>query len=74
VESRANNEDRRRSTPPECPLEDSLEDRGSLALRTVGVRVRRPVAALIVIGIALTLILWLHAADTATRFRTCCCW
>lgn len=41
---------------------------GSLALQTVGVRVRRPVSAVIVTALAFVLILWLHAADTATRF------
>ena len=42
---------------------------GSLALQTIGVRVRRPVSAVIVTTAALALILWLHAADTATRFQ-----
>jgi NCS1 family nucleobase:cation symporter-1 len=42
---------------------------GSLALQTVGVRVRRPVSALIVAGLAFALILWLHAAHTAGRFQ-----
>jgi NCS1 family nucleobase:cation symporter-1 len=42
---------------------------GSLALQTVGVRVRRPVSALIVAALAYPLILWLNAADTATRFQ-----
>jgi nucleobase:cation symporter-1, NCS1 family len=32
------------------------------------VRVRRPVSAIIVTALAFGLILWLHAADTATRF------
>lgn len=41
---------------------------GSLALQTVGVRVRRPVSAVIVTVLAFGLILWLHAADTAVRF------
>ncbi len=41
---------------------------GSLALQTIGVRVRRPVSAIIVTALAFGLILWLHAADTATRF------
>ena len=41
---------------------------GSLALQTIGVRVRRPVSAVIVTVLAFFLILWLHAADTATRF------
>ncbi len=42
---------------------------GSLALQTMGVRVRRPVSAIIVTVPAFALILWLHAADTATRFQ-----
>ena len=42
---------------------------GSLALQTIGVRVRRPVSAVIVTVLAFFLILWLHAADTATRFQ-----
>jgi NCS1 family nucleobase:cation symporter-1 len=42
---------------------------GSLALQTIGVRVRRPVSALVVTTLAFALILWLHAADTATRFQ-----
>ena len=42
---------------------------GSLALQTIGVRVRRPVSAVIVTVFAFALILWLHAADTATRFQ-----
>jgi nucleobase:cation symporter-1, NCS1 family len=41
---------------------------GSLALQTIGVRVRRPISAVIVTVLAFALILWLHAADTATRF------
>jgi len=41
---------------------------GSLALQTIGVRVRRPVSAVIVTAVAFGLILWLNAADTATRF------
>ena len=42
---------------------------GSLALQTIGVRVRRPISAVIVTVLAFALILWLHAADTATRFQ-----
>ena len=42
---------------------------GSLALQTIGVRVRRPFSAVIVTALAFALILWLHAADTATRFQ-----
>ena len=41
---------------------------GSLALQTIGVRVRRPVSAVIVTALAFALILWLNAADTSTRF------
>ena len=41
---------------------------GSLALQTLGVRVRRPVSALVVTTLAFGLILWLHTGDTATRF------
>jgi NCS1 family nucleobase:cation symporter-1 len=41
---------------------------GSLALQTIGVRVRRPVSAVIVTALAFALILWLNAAETATRF------
>jgi nucleobase:cation symporter-1, NCS1 family len=42
---------------------------GSLALQTIGVRVRRPLSAVVVTVIAFALILWLHAADTTTRFQ-----
>jgi NCS1 family nucleobase:cation symporter-1 len=42
---------------------------GSLALQTIGVRVRRPVSAVIVTLLAFPLILWLNASDTATRFQ-----
>nr|WP_308214617.1 cytosine permease [[Mycobacterium] manitobense] len=42
---------------------------GSLALQTLGVRVRRPVSAVIVAALAFALILWLHAAHTASRFQ-----
>lgn len=41
---------------------------GSLALQTLGVRVRRPVSAVVVTVLAFALTLWLHGADTATRF------
>ena len=40
-----------------------------LALQTIGVRVRRPVSAVIVTVLAFALVLWLHAANTATRFQ-----
>ena len=42
---------------------------GSLALQTVGVRVRRPISAVVVAVIAFALIMWLHAGDLATRFQ-----
>lgn len=42
---------------------------GSLALQTIGVRVRRPLSAVVVTVAAFVLILWLHAADTASRFQ-----
>jgi len=42
---------------------------GSLALQTIGVRVRRPVSAVIVAALAYPLILWLNGANTATRFQ-----
>ena len=42
---------------------------GSLALQTVGVRIRRPVSAAIVAVMAFGLIMWLHAGDLAARFQ-----
>jgi NCS1 family nucleobase:cation symporter-1 len=42
---------------------------GSLALQTVGVRVRRPVSAVVVVIIAFALIMWLHSGDLAARFQ-----
>lgn len=42
---------------------------GSLALQTVGVRVRRPVSAVVVVVIAFALIMWLHSGDLAARFQ-----
>jgi nucleobase:cation symporter-1, NCS1 family len=42
---------------------------GSLALQTIGVRVRRPVSAVIVTVLAFPLILWLHGGDIASRFQ-----
>jgi nucleobase:cation symporter-1, NCS1 family len=42
---------------------------GSLALQTIGVKVRRPVSALIVAALAYPLILWLNDVDTASRFQ-----
>ena len=47
---------------------------GSLALQTIGVRLRRPVSAVIVTVLAFALILWLHAGDERHVFRMCCCW
>ncbi len=40
---------------------------GSLALQTLGVRVRRPVSAVVVTVLAFALIIWLHAGDAGTR-------
>ncbi len=42
---------------------------GSLALQTVGVRVRRPVSAVVVVVMAFALIMWLHSGDMAGRFQ-----
>jgi nucleobase:cation symporter-1, NCS1 family len=42
---------------------------GSLALQTVGVRLRRPVAAGVVTIMAFLLILWLHHGDVAAKFE-----
>jgi len=42
---------------------------GSLALQTLGVRLRRPLSSVVVTVLAFGLILWLHAADTAARFQ-----
>jgi NCS1 family nucleobase:cation symporter-1 len=42
---------------------------GSLALQTIGVKVRRPVSAIVVTVIAFALILWLHGGETASRFE-----
>ena len=42
---------------------------GSLALQTIGVRVRRPISAVVVTVAAFALILWLHAGETASRFE-----
>lgn len=41
---------------------------GSLALQTLGVRVRRPLSSVLVTVLAGALILWLHAANTSERF------
>ncbi len=42
---------------------------GSLALQTMGVRVRRPLSAVVVTALAFMLIMWLHAGDTVSRFQ-----
>jgi NCS1 family nucleobase:cation symporter-1 len=42
---------------------------GSLALQTLGLRVRRPLSSVVVTVLAFGLILWLHAADSAERFQ-----
>ena len=42
---------------------------GSLALQTLGLRIRRPLSSIVITVMAFGLILWLHAADTATRFQ-----
>ncbi|GAS95982.1 cytosine permease [Mycolicibacterium canariasense] len=42
---------------------------GSLALQTLGVRMRRPYSAALVTVVAFALILWLHGGNTATRFQ-----
>jgi NCS1 family nucleobase:cation symporter-1 len=42
---------------------------GSLAMQTLGVRVRRPLSSVVVTVMAFGLILWLHSADTAARFQ-----
>ncbi|WP_328607055.1 cytosine permease [Amycolatopsis sp. NBC_00345] len=42
---------------------------GSLALQTVGVRLRRPVSAVLVTVFAFALILWMHSGDLASKFE-----
>jgi NCS1 family nucleobase:cation symporter-1 len=42
---------------------------GSLALQTVGIRLRRPVSACVVTVAAFALILWLHNGNMATKFE-----
>jgi NCS1 family nucleobase:cation symporter-1 len=42
---------------------------GSLALQTVGVRLRRPVSACVVTVLAFVLILWLHHGNVAAKFQ-----
>jgi NCS1 family nucleobase:cation symporter-1 len=41
---------------------------GSLALQTVGVRLRRPVSACVVTVVAFFLILWIHHGNVASKF------
>ena len=42
---------------------------GSLAMQTIGVKVRRPVSAALVSVIAFGLIMWLHAGNLTERFQ-----
>ncbi|QRP44654.1 cytosine permease [Amycolatopsis sp. FDAARGOS 1241] len=42
---------------------------GSLALQTVGVRLRRPVSAVVVTVLAFALILWMHSGDLSAKFE-----
>lgn len=42
---------------------------GSLALQTVGVKLRRPVSAVVVTVIAFALILWMHSGDLSSKFE-----
>jgi NCS1 family nucleobase:cation symporter-1 len=42
---------------------------GSLALQTVGVRLRRPVSAVVVTVVAFALILWMHGGELAAKFQ-----
>ncbi|MGW7537263.1 purine-cytosine permease family protein [Amycolatopsis sp. NPDC054798] len=42
---------------------------GSLALQTVGVRVKRPISAVVVTVLAFALILWMHSGDLAAKFQ-----
>lgn len=42
---------------------------GSLALQTLGVRVRRPLSSVVVTVLAFALVWWLHGGDTAARFQ-----
>jgi NCS1 family nucleobase:cation symporter-1 len=42
---------------------------GSLALQTVGVKVRRPISACVVTVAAFALILWIHNGDVASKFE-----
>jgi nucleobase:cation symporter-1, NCS1 family len=42
---------------------------GSLAFQALGVRLRRPVTAALVVVVAFAAILWIQAGDTASRFQ-----
>lgn len=42
---------------------------GSLALQTAGVRIPRPLSAAVAAVLAFALVLWMHAADTTSRFE-----
>jgi NCS1 family nucleobase:cation symporter-1 len=42
---------------------------GSLALQTVGVKLRRPVSAVMVTVLAFALILWMHSGDLSSKFQ-----
>jgi nucleobase:cation symporter-1, NCS1 family len=42
---------------------------GSLALQTIGVRLRRPVSAVVVTVVAFALILWMHGGELASKFE-----
>jgi NCS1 family nucleobase:cation symporter-1 len=42
---------------------------GSLALQTVGVRLRRPVSAVVVTVLAFALILWMHSGELSAKFQ-----
>jgi NCS1 family nucleobase:cation symporter-1 len=42
---------------------------GSLALQTVGVKLRRPVSAVTVTVLAFALILWMHSGDLSSKFQ-----
>lgn len=41
---------------------------GSLALQTVGVKVRRPLSAIVVATMAFAVIMWLHSGDATARY------
>jgi NCS1 family nucleobase:cation symporter-1 len=48
---------------------NAMNDSGSLALQTLGVRVPRPAAAIVSAALGIPLVLWMHAADTTARFQ-----